>query len=394
MTTDRALASSSPEPGSIRWLRSAGVALLVLAAACDRAPATAAGAPTLTLEPLLEIGTVSGDTAYQHLRIVAIERFDDGSLAVANAGVPAIRVYDAEGRYVRSIGHEGEGPGEYRAISSMLRRGDTLFVHDLGLRRLTAFTADGGVAGTLTLTPPEGTLNPTVVGMLADGRIVAVGRLRRTGIPPDGISRDSAAVLVFARDGIAADTVAFVAGHENEMYITRSSSSIEIIKRSRDFHRDVIVRAAGSKVYIGATDDRMIAVHDLAAGSVSHIRWGEAPPPIAADFRERYIDTEVAELSPAEQTERRASLANMPLPPSAPAFDQMRVDGKGQLWVREYAPAWSEPGAWLVLDASGATTATFTAPRDFVLQQVLGDTVVAVGRDEVDVEFVREFLVK
>lgn len=63
--------------------------------------------------------------------------FDDGSLIVSDQKPEELMQFDAEGRYLRSIGQSGEGRGEYRS-ARLAAHGDTLVVHDPRLGRTTA----------------------------------------------------------------------------------------------------------------------------------------------------------------------------------------------------------------------------------------------------------------
>ena len=66
----------------------------------------------------------------------------DGRVVVAQRDPALIKLYDAKGQFVRNIGREGEGPGEYRAPKLALYR-DTIVVHDARLGRAALITADG-----------------------------------------------------------------------------------------------------------------------------------------------------------------------------------------------------------------------------------------------------------
>src|SRR5690606_16568229 len=55
----------------------------------------------------------------------------DGRVVIAVMGSSVLRFFDASGRFVRSAGRNGGGPGEFRQIMALYRmRGDTLAVND------------------------------------------------------------------------------------------------------------------------------------------------------------------------------------------------------------------------------------------------------------------------
>jgi hypothetical protein len=98
----------------------------------------------------LDIGRLEGDPDYQLFRVSAAVRRSDGAVVVANSGSHEIRVFDRDGNFVSASGRAGEGPGEYRSLSSLWRiRGDSLMAWDEGLRRATVLTPMVPLSGTL-----------------------------------------------------------------------------------------------------------------------------------------------------------------------------------------------------------------------------------------------------
>lgn len=57
---------------------------------------------------------------------------------------PSVKVFDPQGRLVRTIGQKGSGPGEFQNIGRIgCLPGDRLLVMDFGLRRASLFSNDG-----------------------------------------------------------------------------------------------------------------------------------------------------------------------------------------------------------------------------------------------------------
>jgi hypothetical protein len=102
---------------------------------------------SISSEPILDIGVEHGDAAYEFDGIASAGRLTDGTIAIANSGSGQIRVFDAEGRYLRSMGGLGQGPGEFNRIAWMqIGSSDTVLVIDPELRRVTAFGSGGELA--------------------------------------------------------------------------------------------------------------------------------------------------------------------------------------------------------------------------------------------------------
>ncbi|UCD23980.1 MAG: 6-bladed beta-propeller, partial [Gemmatimonadota bacterium] len=100
---------------------------------------------TATLVEDLVIGMLEGpeELVFGHVAAIAVD--ERGGMYVLDISVPAIRHFDAEGRYVRTFGREGSGPGEYRnRVNGLAVRPDgRVVVLDLDNQRITVFEPDG-----------------------------------------------------------------------------------------------------------------------------------------------------------------------------------------------------------------------------------------------------------
>ena len=67
----------------------------------------------------LRIGVLEGPDEYIFGRVGHLAVGADGSIYVADAQLGSIRQYDAAGHFVRTIGSQGQGPGEYSRILGM-----------------------------------------------------------------------------------------------------------------------------------------------------------------------------------------------------------------------------------------------------------------------------------
>ena len=84
-----------------------------------------------------------------------------GNIYVKDARRAAVRVFDANGRYVTTVGKRGEGPGELREVYGMHVDGDDrVIVADRMSRRLTIFTDMGESFATKSLAEDGRTIAP------------------------------------------------------------------------------------------------------------------------------------------------------------------------------------------------------------------------------------------
>lgn len=97
------------------------------------------------LEEELSIGALDGADEYMFGDVVEMTPDGAGGLYVFDRQVPALRHYDNEGRFIKRLGGEGAGPGEYRfaILGLVLRRDGTLMAHDAQNARINHYDADG-----------------------------------------------------------------------------------------------------------------------------------------------------------------------------------------------------------------------------------------------------------
>ncbi len=109
----------------------------------------------LSAAPVLQIGVEEGDSMYQLFRVTAARWLPGGRIAVANSGSNTIRLYDEQGQFLREVGGEGDGPGEFRSIVAIERfGGDSLAAFDWRSKRVSLFTGEGDFVRTIRLHQP------------------------------------------------------------------------------------------------------------------------------------------------------------------------------------------------------------------------------------------------
>lgn len=129
-------------------------AATALAAGCARTPASrdldADALSPLALVEELRIGSLDDpDSGFSAIHGVDVDR--DGNVYAFEGQAAQIRVYDPQGRHLRTIGRRGEGPGEFEDSPVFGVVGDTIWAYDSTLRRVTLFDRRGTVLSTSRL---------------------------------------------------------------------------------------------------------------------------------------------------------------------------------------------------------------------------------------------------
>jgi 6-bladed beta-propeller len=146
----------------------------------------------LELQQALVIGEMDGPAAFGRIMDVKLGR--RGRVYVADDLRHAVFVFDSVGRFVRSVGRRGNGPGEFQAPWRIaLDASDSLFVWDVSLARVSVYAPDLSHARDFRLPPhwlvntmafqPDGTLLVSAYGAGEAGVLHVVSRdgsVRRT----------------------------------------------------------------------------------------------------------------------------------------------------------------------------------------------------------------------
>ena len=143
----------------------------------------------------LSIGVDRGEPAYMFGRVVSVWA-TDARIYVVDRQVPAVRVYDQQGRHLHDIGRPGQGPGEYERPSSVATLPDgRIAVRDYGSGvRIHVFSPEGDVLDTWHGERLYGISSPPVVTYDGDYFTQALGattqererRVEMTRVGPEG----------------------------------------------------------------------------------------------------------------------------------------------------------------------------------------------------------------
>jgi len=107
-------------------------------------PKTPAHQMRIVFKEELTIGEVEGDDNYMFGSGISFNTDDEGNFYVADSDTHRIQKYDPEGKYLLTIGREGQGPGEFQSLSiPRFDKDNNLYITDGSNRRISLFDKDG-----------------------------------------------------------------------------------------------------------------------------------------------------------------------------------------------------------------------------------------------------------
>ena len=332
----------------------------------------------------LRIGSVDGaDTAklFGSIWDVTLDAF--GRAYVLDRQAKEVRVFDRSGEHLRTLGHEGEGPGEFaNPIALDWGPEGNLWVVDQRNARYTVFDTAGNYVGSHRR--KIGGWGYPWGGGFDDSR-----RLYEPSYFADPVSGEDRKVYIrhAVADGVAASDT-FDLPQENDVRSYRmerpdgGSTIVGIPFTPRLMWR--FDRRGGLWFSLG---ENYRLYHRSLAGDTTRIveREYQAVPVTSGeldDVRERYSRYG------AQHMNRIISR----IPEVKPAFESFVVDDQGYLWVsrtRRVDSNGSSSATLDVFDPEGRYLGAVVADIGFFpLPKIIGNRIVGVVRDSLDVSYV------
>jgi hypothetical protein len=327
----------------------------------------------------------------------------DGRLAVLSAGTHDLRIYSPTGAFLRAVGREGEGPGEFKVPRgfSLLPSGHVL-VYDPGNLRVTEFDGDFAVAGTRrvayslsamssALSPSRPMRNGWVPVATYDTPMMEAWRRK------EGVYNEDLVIRLFAGSAVEAT----IRRPRGPVYDAKSAhQGLTLPIPMGDF---AIYGWGPEHVVVGSSLSTRFDLYDTSGKLVrSVVAEGTPRPATSADMAafDRKTRKEHSgsialggTKTPSRSTLVERYLKHAPRGDHVPMFDKLEVSSTGRVWVREYALE-GDTATWQVLDPDeGGTVARVTVPSSWQILRVSPTHLVVLQRDAYDVEMVRVYAV-
>lgn len=294
-------------------------------------------------EPGLSLGSLDAEGPEMFGNVGDVAVGPDGAIYVAEGQAGEVRVFDAEGEYVRTIGRAGEGPGELnlRFGGEVVPTADVIWVNNSGNRRWDAFSPEGDHLGST----PVRTSFFGAETWHADGSIYVRDRLR-------GEAGEARNILVRyeirGTELVPVDTLDVPELPESETVtatLSNGGARVTMALPVPFVHQPSWRFDPRARFWVDLADGYRLIELSAELDTLRIIERDYAPVPVSDEAMARELEQfTTGPLADAVDLDRSR------VPDHHPPFDRFRTDTTGRLWVlRETARG----EAWEVFDQAG-----------------------------------------
>jgi hypothetical protein len=365
-----------------------------------------------TLMPEITIGDSEGADEFTFGGITEVEVGQTGTIYVFDRQVPALRMYDTAGRYIRLVGRKGGGPGEYEAANGLaVDRDGRIMLWDAGKASINVYTASGEPDTSWSV--PGGGGFYTNNAVYAD---TAGNTYIRTNIADPPKAANVPQSRVFGLTGLvkwnaAGEVVDSIAPPENSVepaYIIAQNKG-STSRSSVPFATSFVWTFSPFGYFVSARTDRYAVTLSHPNGQVTRVERDVEPIAVVGDER---ADAELIATTNMRRTDPTWRWSGEPIPSTKPFIRSILVAEDGRIWVsvsqpgepvpeeertvspstqtgdrsRMPDPKWRQPLVYDVFEPDGRYLGRIKAPAKTNFRAMRGDHVWAVARDSLDVE--------
>ena len=299
---------------------------------------------TLGDEPIFRVGNDESNEATWFSTIRGMGRLSDGSVAVLDRSSAEIRIFDRDGRHVRSMGRRGEGPGEFRSAWKLwVLPGDTLWAGDYRPWRYNVFTRDGEWVRAVQMKPIYG--NPSRRGGVLDNG-VSINTVERRPTPQNFKTPDTVVVEVHGPDGERLETLGRI------VHTTCGPGGMYQL-----FTASAVVEAGGSTIALGRTTEAEVRLLDDELRLRRILRWSDSNRDVSGADVRAWRDDRLKGRGPDSPNWNASDNAilrgEVPAADVFPALSYVEIGRDGRVWVLPYRKPRGERVRWMGFEPDG-----------------------------------------
>lgn len=321
-------------------------------------------------------------------------RWIDGKAVLAERSTGSLKFFTEDGQLLRSVGSQGDGPGESRMIAWLQSANNRIYTYDPISRRLSQWSADGSFLKSIILDIPERFGRSSALGVLEDGSIIAGASKRPPRARAAGARRVETILLRCDSAGHFLDSLSTVRlreEHAEPFGVAGELTSPLVFGR-----RGAVAVGAG---WVAIAENDSAAVEVLSPSGASQVLILPSYPGYGRDAvsdehialaRERFISDETPELPLGPVFDK------MPIPDSFPALGWsgehpaglLRVNSDQTIWVMRSGGTRTVTPVWAVFNVDGTFKSNVTAPVEMDVLDSDSSRVLVLRRTQLDEEIV------
>lgn len=330
---------------SSRQLLALGCLATVMACGQDIPSEVSMAVWAVAPDPVLEIASSDG-RGFAFSRISSAKWLPSGEIVAANADAGELLTFDSEGRFLRSVGRNGQGPGEYTWISEFDEWADSLIISDSQLQRVTVLDAQANLGRTLSF----GHDLPTAIERVsvAGEGLWAVRGFAAVYPPsePGSVRRDSVGFGYMRPDSVTWTRVVVVPG----MMTAAATIDGRWSYRPIAFTPVPLGTTLGMCWVVGSGDSRELSIWTPSGELLRTLAVALPVRETTSEDHSGWVENLIDGLPEEAANWQRRFLEALPYADAFPVISDVVVDERGFLWVQE----WEAPGGasrhWRVVD--------------------------------------------
>jgi protein-disulfide isomerase len=305
---------------------------------------------------------------------------------------------------VRTVGRQGDGPGEFRRIRGIGRTElGAVFVDDFVRARVTVFNGDGSLADVVSYNPlgfRGGIMIPKPIGVHADGAVIFRDADPLFSERPSGPYRERIHYVALMPDG-SHTPITEASGLEK---VRRNYGPTRFNVYDKPFSYSALETVADHLVLVADTESGYTSAYDRSGDVVMTFSFGRGIP-ISKEADRLWREERIA------RTEHRNNPVNVPADARqllggmggmeadekqfyrsaegnavAPSLSRILVDGDGRLWAQRYVLPGDDTAVWQRgRPGKDGLDAILELPADQRVLDAMGNRVLLRTTDELGV---------
>jgi len=319
---------------------------------------------TLSTDPAVEI-SLQPELTPTPPWITDVAALPGDRLAILDQESHQVLLFNHEGELLARFGKEGDGPGEFRELASLLPLpGDSVGVYDSASRTLSVFDGQGNLGRTVSLAEVvQGRFHSFLLPLPAGDMVFLAVSGPGVGFR-EGVFRASRESLRMGPDGEVLSSYGSFPGAEVFGGFDGAGRAL--------FGTTTYATTVGNRFVVGTGEATEITLFDTTGAPERIVRWPDHDRTITARHEEELFAAALEAEPAVPRAVMRDIFDRAPRAALLPPYEDLLGTDDGHVWVGAYrGPRYSLRGQrpprreWLVFDTLGVLAARVETPEGF-----------------------------